>query len=72
MTRAPGDSVRFTVDREERPHELSLDQEDKTLFVTKIRDLARDLWFDADGNLMQFRFVNDGATLTFTRSTPLD
>ncbi len=35
-------------------------------------DLARELWFDPDGNLMQFRFVNDGATLTFTRITPLD
>ena len=34
-------------------------------------DLERDVWFDADGNLLQFRFVNDGATLTFTRVTPL-
>ena len=34
-------------------------------------DLERDLWFDADGNLLQFRFVSDGATLTFTRITPL-
>jgi len=35
-------------------------------------DLARELWFDPDGNLLQFRFVNDGATLTFTRIMPLD
>lgn len=34
-------------------------------------DLARELWFDAAGNLVQFRFGRDGATLTFTRATPL-
>lgn len=34
-------------------------------------DLERELWFDAEGNLLQFRFVSDGATLTFTRTTPL-
>lgn len=34
-------------------------------------DLARDLWFDTDGNLIRFRFVRDGATLTFSRITPM-
>jgi hypothetical protein len=34
-------------------------------------ELARDVWFDADGNLLQFSFVNDGVTLTFTRMTPM-
>ncbi len=34
-------------------------------------DMARELWFDAAGNLLQFRFARDGATLTFTRRTPL-
>lgn len=34
-------------------------------------DLRRELWFDADGNLMQFRFPKDGETLTFTRVTPM-
>jgi len=34
-------------------------------------DMARELWFDAAGNLLQFRFERDGATLTFTRKTPL-
>lgn len=34
-------------------------------------DMDRELWFDGNGNLLQFRFVRDGATLTFTRTTPL-
>jgi len=34
-------------------------------------DMSRELWFDAAGNLLQFRFERDGATLTFTRKTPL-
>jgi len=34
-------------------------------------DMARELWFDAAGNLLQFRFQRDGAMLTFKRRTPL-
>lgn len=34
-------------------------------------DMERELWFDADGNLMRFRFQRDGATITFTRATPM-
>ncbi len=34
-------------------------------------DMDRELWFDGKGNLIQFRFVRDGSTLTFTRTTPL-
>lgn len=34
-------------------------------------DRHRELWFDADGNLMRFRFPRDGETLTFTRVTPV-
>jgi hypothetical protein len=34
-------------------------------------DLERELWYDADGNWIQLRFPRDGATLTFTRITPL-
>ncbi len=33
--------------------------------------LDRELWFDESGNWIQMKFKNDGATLTFTRSTPL-
>ena len=33
-------------------------------------DLERELWFDAAGNLLQFRFPKDGETLTFTRTAP--
>lgn len=32
-------------------------------------ELERELWFDAAGNLLQFRFPKDGETLTFTRVT---
>ena len=34
-------------------------------------DMERELWFDGAGNLLRFRFVRDGATLTFTRVTPM-
>lgn len=34
-------------------------------------DLDRELWFDKDGNLIRFRFLKDGKTLTFTRATPM-
>ncbi len=34
-------------------------------------DMERELWFDNAGNCIQFRFVRDGATLTFTRVTPM-
>ena len=34
-------------------------------------DMDRELWFDGKGNLIQFRFVRDGSTLTFTRTTPM-
>ena len=34
-------------------------------------DLERELWFDKDGNLIRFRFLKDGKTLTFTRATPM-
>ncbi|MDH3228565.1 MAG: DUF6134 family protein [Alphaproteobacteria bacterium] len=43
----------------------------KTHQYTVSGDIARDLWFDAAGNWIQLRFVNDGATLTFTRTTPM-
>lgn len=32
-------------------------------------ELERELWFDAAGNLLRFRFPKDGETLTFTRTT---
>ena len=34
-------------------------------------DLERELWYDEAGNWIQLRFARDGATLTFTRSTPM-
>lgn len=34
-------------------------------------DIERELWFDDAGNWIRLRFVSDGATLTFTRTTPL-
>lgn len=34
-------------------------------------DMERELWFDTNGNLIRFRFVKDGKTLTFTRTTPM-
>lgn len=34
-------------------------------------DMTRELWFDAAGNLLQFRFERDGATITFTRVTAI-
>lgn len=34
-------------------------------------DLERELWFDGNGNWIQLRFKRDGATLTFTRTTPV-
>lgn len=34
-------------------------------------DTEREVWFDGDGNMLQFRFPRDGETLTFTRVTPL-
>lgn len=34
-------------------------------------DLERELWFDERGNWIQLRFKRDGASLTFTRITPL-
>ncbi len=43
----------------------------KTRKFTVSGDIERELWFDDAGNWIQLRFVNDGATLTFTRTTPL-
>lgn len=34
-------------------------------------ELERELWFDGNGNWIQLRFKRDGATLTFTRITPI-
>ena len=34
-------------------------------------DMERELWFDSSGNCIQFRFVSDGATVTFSRITPM-
>lgn len=34
-------------------------------------DIERELWFDGSGNWIRMRFKRDGATLTFTRTTPL-
>lgn len=55
--------------------EDTIDVAGKAVTAAKFRitgDLERELWYDAAGNLMQFRFVKDGATVTFTRVTPLE
>lgn len=43
----------------------------KTTRYVMAGDLERELWFDGGGNWIQLRFKRDGATLTFTRITPV-
>lgn len=55
--------------------EETIDVAGKAVTASKFRvtgELQRELWYDAAGNLMQFRFVKDGGTVTFTRVTPLE
>lgn len=43
----------------------------RTQKYTVSGELDRELWFDGAGNWIRLRFVRDGATITFTRVTPM-